>query len=232
MINDEIRSRLFELQDVKYRDFQKKLIPTVNAETVIGVRLPELRKLAKELSRRGDHTEFLSALPHFYYDENQLHALIINEIKDFSACIKEVERFLPYIDNWAVCDSLLPKCFKKHKTELKELIYKWLDSGKTYSVRFGTGMLMRLFLDGDFKPEYAERVAKIRSEEYYVNMMTAWYFATALAKQYEAVISFIENKQLDTRTHNKAIQKASESYRVPPERKVYLKTLKRTSKIK
>ncbi len=225
MKQQTIQARLFELQDIKYRDFQKKLIPTVNQET-IGVRTPELRRLAKELIKSEDYAEFLGALPHRFFDENQLHAFMISEIKDYSLCIKEVNRFLPYVNNWATCDQLSPKAFKKHKTELLGEIDKWLKSDKTYTVRFAIGMLMQHFLDGDFDPSYPERVAKIKSEEYYVNMMRAWYFATALAKQYDAALPYIEQRSLDRWTHNKTIQKAVESYRITPEQKEYLRSFK------
>ena len=170
--------------------------------------------------------EFLHSVPHKYFDENQLHAFILAEIKDFGVCLEEVKSFLPYIDNWATCDQLSPKVFKKYCKELLTHIKEWIRSDKTYTVRFGIGMLMEHFLDEDFTPAYPEMVAEIRSEEYYINMMTAWYFATALAKQYEQVIPFIENKKLDDWTHNKAIQKAVESYRITDDQKVYLKGLK------
>ena len=226
MINDVIKERLFELRDIEYGEFQKKLIPTVNPDTVIGVRLPEIKKLAKELYKNEDIGDFLNTLPHKYYDENQLHAFLISLEKDFGKAVYEVENFLPYVDNWAVCDSLSPKAFKKHKIELLTYIRFWIESGETYAVRFGVKMLMSLYLDDDFSPEYPEIVATLRSEESYVNMMIAWYFATALAKQYDSVISYIENRLLDTWTHNKAIQKCVESRRITPEQKEYLKTLK------
>ena len=222
----EIQNRLFELQDEKYRNFQYKLIPTVEPDSIIGVRTPELRKFAKELVKSDCCAEFLDNLPHKYFDENQLHAFIVSEIKDFSACINDVNRFLPYVDNWATCDQLSPKVFKKHKKELFTSIKKWISSTKTYTIRFGIGMLMQHFLDEDFDTDYPEMVASIRSGEYYINMMIAWYFATALAKQYDDIITFIENKRLDTWTHNKAIQKSVESYRITDEQKQYLKTLK------
>ena len=226
MITDEIRSELFKMQDEKYRDFNSKLIPTVDKESMIGVRTPELRKYAKQLVKREDVGEFLHSVPHKYFDENQLHAFILAEIKDFGVCLEEVKNFLPYIDNWATCDQLSPKVFKKYRKELLTHIKEWINSDKTYTVRFGIGMLMEHFLDEDFDLTYPEMVAEIRSEEYYINMMTAWYFATALAKQYEKVLPFIENKKLDTWTHNKAIQKAVESYRITDEQKTYLKGLK------
>ena len=226
MISEEIREELFRLRDEKYRDFQIKLIPTVGQDSVMGVRTPELRKLAKQAAKREDVKSFLHDLPHRYFEENQLHAFIISEFKDYWTCMEETERFLPYVDNWATCDQMSPKVFKKHRNELLERIEKWIRSGETYTVRFGTGMLMEHFLDGDYDPAYPEMAAGIRSEEYYVNMMTAWYFATALAKQYDTVIPFIEDKRLDAWTHNKAIQKALESYRIAPERKEYLRSLR------
>ena len=226
MIVDEIRNELFGMQDVKYRDFQAKLIPTVEPATVIGVRTPQLRKYAGVLLKRDDVQEFLNDLPHKYFDENQLHAFIISGIKDCGKCMSEVERFLPYVDNWATCDQMSPKVFKKHRSELLMKIKEWISSGETYTIRFGVGMLMEHFLDEDYDPAYPEMVSKVRSDEYYVNMMTAWYFATALAKQYESVLPFIEDKKLDAWTHNKAIQKAVESYRITDDQKSYLKSLK------
>lgn len=226
MLVDEIRKELFELQDQKYCEFQSKLIPTINPDTVIGVRTPELRKYARKLAKQEDITEFLNDLPHHYFDENQLHAFIVSERKDYEQCINEVCRFLPFVDNWATCDQMSPKVFKKHRQELLEYIKEWIGSGETYTIRFAIGMLMEHFLEEDFDPAYPELVAGVRTEEYYVNMMTAWYFATALAKQYEAVLPFIENHRLDTWTHNKAIQKSVESYRITAEQKEYLKSLK------
>jgi len=226
MITDEIRNKLFTLQDKKYRDFQSKLIPIVAIDNVIGVRTPELRKYAKELSKREDIKDFLNVLPHKYFDENQLHAFIVSEIKDFDLCIKEVCCFLPFVDNWATCDQMSPKIFKKHHSELLKYIKEWLSSDKTYVVRFAIGMLMEHFLNEDFDIAYPERITKIKSNEYYVNMMIAWYFATALAKQYNLVLPFIENKRLDSWTHNKTIQKAIESNRITDEQKAYLKKLK------
>ncbi len=236
-----IREELFGLQDMKYRDFQKKLIPTVNPESVIGVRTPELRKLAKQLAKMrqqesgsagqgpctADVETFLKQLPHEYFDENQLHAFIISEDKNFERCVADVEAFLPYVDNWATCDQMSPKVFKKNRERLLLHVKNWLESEQTYTVRFAIGMLMEHFLGDDYDPEYPELVAKVRSEEYYVNMMIAWYFATALAKQYDAVIPYLEEQKLDVWTHNKTIQKARESYRITTDQKEYLKTLKR-----
>lgn len=226
MINGEIVKTLFEFQDEKYRDFQSALTPTENKTEFIGVRLPLIRSYAKEIIKRDDISDFLEALPHRYFEENQLHAAVISEIKDFRECINELNRFLPYVDNWSTCDTLIPKVFKKHKKELLEHIDIWLKSGETFTIRFGIKMLMSYYLDDDFELVYPEKVAEIRSEEYYVNMMIAWYFATALAKQYESVLPFIEDKKLDTWTHNKAIQKSVESRRISPEQKEYLKSLK------
>ena len=227
MTTEEIRERLFALQDTGYRDFQGKLIPTADPGSVIGVRTPDLRRLAKELVKQEDTGRFLDDLPHRYFDENQLHAFILSEMKDYRDCVECVNRFLPYVDNWATCDQMSPRVFGKHRQELLEEIRGWLRSDRTYTVRFGTGMLMEHFLDGDFRPEYLEMAAAVRTEEYYVSMMTAWYFATALAKQYEAALPYLEERRLDAQTHNRTIRKAVESYRIPPERKAYLKTLKR-----
>ena len=226
MITKIITEELFKLQDKKYRDFQSKLIPNVDSDSVIGVRTPELRKLAKKLVKEEDIGEFLNILPHKYFDENQLHAFILSERKDFDNCIEEVDKFLPFIDNWATCDQLSPKIFKKNKSILLEKIKKWIISSHTYTVRFGIGMLMQHYLGEDFDIKYPKIVAKVKSEEYYINMMIAWYFATALAKQYDKIIPFIEGKKLDKWTHNKTIQKAIESYRITPKQKAYLKSLK------
>ena len=222
----EIRDRLFSLQDLKYRELQVRILPNLEPESIIGVRTPELRQMAKELAVREEIGAFLKDLPHRYFGENQLHAFILSGMKDYTACLEALERFLPYVDNWATCDQMSPKVFRKHRNELLGSIRKWIASDQTYTVRFGIGMLMEHYLDADFDPAYPEMVAGVRSEEYYVNMMIAWYFATALAKQYDAVIPHIENRRLDPWTHNKAIQKAIESYRITPEQKEYLRTLK------
>lgn len=227
MIGEEIRRELFQLQDVKYRDFQSKLIPTVDAKSMIGVRTPQLRRMAKEWSKKERIGEFLDELPHAYFDENQLHAFLISEIKDYDICMARTEAFLPFVDNWATCDQMSPGVFRKHRTELLGAVRKWIGSDQTYVIRFGIKMLMEHFLDEAFEPEYPELVAGIKSEEYYVNMMIAWYFATALAKQYDGIIPYIEGNKLEAWTHNKAIQKAVESYRITPEQKTYLKGLKR-----
>lgn len=223
---EKIVKELFEMQDEKYRDFQSALIPGSDLEKVIGIRTPLLRKYAKNLPLE-DAKAFLLELPHEYFDENQLHAFIVSEIKDIDACIKEVNTFLPYVDNWATCDQMSPVIFKKHKDKLLVEVKRWIASSETYTVRFGIKMLMQHFLDEDFNIEYPEMVAKIQSEEYYVKMMIAWYFATALAKQYDSVIPFIEEGRLEKWTHNKAIQKSIESYRITTEQKKYLRTLKK-----
>lgn len=222
-----IKEELFVLQDVSYGDFQAKLVPNIPRDLFIGVRVPEVRKLAKKLAREPEASEFLSDLPHKYYDENILHGLLLSEIKDYEACIAAIDRFLPYVDNWAVCDILSPKIFKKHKAELMEKIKEWSASDKTYTCRFGIEMLMSHFLDEDFQPEYLEIPASVHHEEYYVRMMIAWFFATALAKQWDTTINIIEDHRLDTWTHNKTIQKARESRRLTPKEKEYLKSLKR-----
>ena len=222
-----ITEQLLSMQDEAYKQFHCKLMPTVDSDTVIGVRVPMLRKLAKELYGTAEAEAFLSELPHKYYDENNLHAFLIAQIKDYNSCIAEVERFLPYINNWATCDGLSPKIFKKHLPELLEHIKVWLTSDETYTVRFAIGMLMQFYLDDAFDLQYSDMVAAVKSEEYYVNMMIAWYFATALAKQYDAVLPYLENHKLDIWTHNKTIQKAIESYRITDDQKKYLRGLKR-----
>ena len=226
MTRDEIIQELFRQQDKEYGIFQAKLIPTVEPDLIIGVRTPELRKMAKKLAKQEDTKEFLDTLPHHYFEENQLHAFIISEERDFDRCVTRMEQFLPFIDNWATCDQTAPKAFKKHTDELLFYIRKWITSEHTYTVRYAIGMLMRLYLDEGFKPEYLDMVAAVRSEEYYVKMMVAWYFATALAKQYDAAIPFIEERKLESWTHNKTIQKSVESYRIDAEQKTYLKSLK------
>ena len=221
-----IQEYLFSEQDTSYQQFQSKIIPNVDQETIIGVRTPQLRDYAKKLAKDENIDEFITSLPHTYYEENMLHAFIIENIKDYDKAIKAVETFLPYVDNWATCDMMSPKIFKKHTTELYQKIDEWLQSDQTYTIRFGIGMLMKYFLDDHFKPEILEKVAAIKSEEYYINMMIAWFFATALVKQEEATLPYITQHKLDTWTHNKAIQKALESYRIDNDLKEYLKSLK------
>ena len=226
MIREEIREKLFGLADPGYRDFSSKLIPTADPGRFMGVRTPALRKYAKELARREDIGEFLHSLPHGYFDEDQLHAFILSELKDAERCFDEVSAFLQYVDNWATCDQMSPKIFKKHRGELLEHVREWIGSDRTYTVRFAIGMLMEHFLDEDFDPGYPEMVCAVRSEEYYVRMMQAWYFATALAKQYDRIIPYITERRLEPWTHNKTIQKAVESYRITPGQKEYLRSLR------
>jgi len=223
----KIQKELFSLQDKEYMKFSSKLTPNVPEDTIIGVRIPEIRKLAKKLVKNNEYEDFLKELPHKYYDENLLHGAIISENKDFENCIKLLDNFLPFIDNWAVCDTISPKIFKKHKKELIEKIKEWSQSDKTYTCRFGVEMLMTHFLDEDFKKEYLEMVANIHSEEYYVKMVVAWFFATALAKQWDYAVIYLENNRLDVWVHNKTIQKARESLRILEDKKGYLKGLKR-----
>ncbi len=222
-IADEIRSELFAMRDENYKNFHAKLIPTVNPELIIGVRTPELRRYAKALAKTPRGAEFIKLLPHKYYDENNLHAFILEEIKDFEIVLSETERFLPYIDNWATCDMFLPKAFRRNAERLLTKIGEWAASGRTYTVRYAVGLLMSFFLDSGFKREYLELAASAAGDEYYVNMMIAWYFATALAKQYSDAVVWIEEKRLPVWIHNKTIQKAVESSRIPPETKAYLR---------
>ena len=232
MKRNEIVAELFRLQDKEYARMQAKIIPTVSPDRIIGVRTPALRDFAKSLNKDQDIGEFLSYLPHQYFDEDQLHAFVISLERDFDKCIAEVDAFLPFIDNWATCDQLSPKAFKKEPEKLLPYIRIWIKSDKTYTVRFAIGLLMQHFLDDHFDLKYADEVAGIRSEEYYIKMMIAWYFATALAKQYELVLPYLKDKRLDDWVHNKTIQKSIESYRITDEQKAYLRTLKvRQSKL-
>ena len=226
MRSDAIFQRLSELSDPTYRDFHAGLIPNISPETILGVRVPALRKLARELRGSAEAQEFMAALPHEYYDENCLHGLLINDRKDFGATVSALDAFLPYVDNWAVCDLISPRSFKSRPPELAAHVRRWLESSHSYTVRFGIGVLMSFYLDEGFEPAQLEAVAERCCEEYYVNMMVAWYFATALAKQPEAALPYIENRRLSRWTHNKAIQKSIESRRIPDETKAYLKTLR------
>ena len=223
----EIIELLTASRDEGYAEFQRKLIPNIPPNSLIGVRTPALRKMAREVAKSDLCGLFLAELPHAYFDENQLHAFIISQMKDFGGCVAALEEFLPFIDNWATCDQTSPTVFKKHAEELLPLIQKWLCSEQVYTKRFAIGMLMQHFLDERFEPRFLEMVTSIRSEEYYVNMEIAWYMATALAKQWEAAVPFIENGVMDKWTHNRTIQKARESYRITDEQKEYLKQLKK-----
>ena len=222
----DLQKRLFKMQDLKYRDFHSKLMPNVPYDAVIGVRVPELRKFSKEFAKTEESRAFIKQLPHKYYEENNIHAFVLEQIRDYDTAIMETEKFLPYIDNWATCDMFLPKAFKRNTDKLILKINEWIKSDDTYTVRYAIGLLLKLYLDEGFRAEYLQTVAAVRSDEYYVNMMIAWYFATALAKQYDVTISYIIEKRLDTWTHNKAIQKAIESNRISKETKEYLKGFK------
>lgn len=222
-----LKENLFAMQDLAYREFIYPLVPTVPPERIIGIRTPLLRKLAKEVKKSPEIKQFLQRLPHRYYEEDCLQAFLIEQIRDYSDCIEALNAFLPYVDNWAVCDSMSPKVLGKHRQELLQEIVLWLKSTHTYTIRFGIKMLMTWYLDDAFAPEYPQLVSSVISEEYYVNMMIAWYFATALAKQYEAVLPFLQENRLSKWVHNKTIQKAVESYRITSEQKTYLRTLRR-----
>lgn len=225
MLTEDIRKKLFENRDEKFQSFQARLIPNIPGESIIGVRTPLLRKMAKRLYAEGAE-DFLADVPHKYFEENQLHFFILSHSKDYDSCVSRVEEFLPYVDNWATCDQGSFPIFAKHKEQILEKIKVWIGSEHTYTVRFAVKLLMQFFLDGDFKDEYAEMAAGVRHEDYYVKMMVAWYFATALAKQYDRIIPFFEERRLDPTVHRMAIQKAVESYRISDEKTSYLKYLK------
>ena len=226
-IKEEIREKLLSLADEKYRDFHSALMPETEKEKIIGVRAPVIKKLAKEYFSRPDINEFLSDLPHRYYEENNLHSFIICLIKDYDKCLSEFTKFIPFIDNWATCDSSKPKVFLKNSDKIYPEIKKWLSSEDIYAVRVGIVTLMdKVFLEDNFRKEHTDLISSLETDEYYIHMAVAWYFATALAKQYDTVIPYIENKILDRKTHNKTIQKSIESYRISDEKKAYLRTLK------
>lgn len=221
-----VYERLAVCGNEQYRDFQSKLVPNISTEIILGVKTPDMRKIAKEINGTKEAEEFLADLPHQYYEENLVHFFVIEMIKDFDECVKAVETFLPYVDCWPVCDQSSPKVFTKNHAKLLPLIQKWIRSEHVYTVRFGIRMLMNEFLGDDFKPEYLEWVASVEGEDYYIKMMVAWYFATALAKKYDESVVFIEEHRLEPWTHKKAIQKAIESYRVSDEHKEHLKSLR------
>lgn len=223
---NNLQKELLKISDAGYAKFQSKLTLGIEPELFLGVRVPVLRKFAKSYIKTKESKIFLNELPHKYYDENMLHALLISEIKDFDQIIFNLNKFLPYVDNWAVCDIMSPKALKKHKTKLIESIEQWIKSKETYTCRFGIEMLMSFYLDDDFNESYLKLVSKVKSNEYYVNMMVAWFFATALAKKWDATIPYIESNCLDRWTHNKTIQKAIESYRISDDQKQYLRRLK------
>ena len=222
--NNDILKTLYALQDAVYRDFNSGLIPNLPRDSFIGVRTPQLRKLAKDITKSGMADEFLAQLPHKYFEENQLHAFILSYMHEFDIVIREIRRFLPYVDNWATCDQLSPMVFKKHKDDLLKYVYKWVKSKHTYTARFGIKMLMQYWLDDDFDEKYVDIVANIKSDDYYVNMMRAWYFATGLAKQYERILPYLH--RLDDWTRKRTIQKSLESYRVSDKHKEELRLLK------
>lgn len=222
----DIKKELFKLKDEEYKNFHKKLIPTVDENTIIGVRTPQLRKFSKEIFKSGECKEFLNTLPHEYYEENNLHAFLIEQFKDYNKVIEETKRFLPFIDNWATCDMFRPKIYKNHTNELINEITLFIRSDKTYTVRYGIGLLHSFYLDGKFSPEYLKMISHIKSDEYYINMMIAWYFQTALVKQYEHALPYIEEKRLDKWVHNKIIQKCVESFKIDDKIKEYLKKLR------
>lgn len=226
---NRILSRLFSLQDQEYGDFQARLMPGISRERIIGVRTPDLRRLARELAGTDEARQFLQEEVHSYYEENNLHGILISGIRDYKDCVAQLERFLPQVDNWATCDLIRPAVVKKRLPEFLKEIRRWLCSDHTYTIRFAAEMLMCYYLDEEFEPEYLELVCGLHSEEYYVKMMIAWYFATALAKQYEKALPFLEEQRLDAWTHNKTIQKSVESFRIKPEQKEYLKRLRRPS---
>ena len=223
---NSIQKKLLEMQDIEYKNFHSKLMPTIDDERIIGIRVPALRKFAKTLFKQDIKNSFMNNLPHYYYEENNIHAFLIERIDDFDEALEETNKFLPYIDNWATCDMFSPKVFGKNKERLIEEIKKWLSSSEPYTIRYAIGMLMRYFLDEDFKSEYAQWVAAVKSDEYYVKMMKAWYFATALAKQYDIAVTYISNHVLDETEHRMTIQKAIESLRISDTRKQILKKYK------
>lgn len=222
----ELHQNLFSMQDIKYRDFHSKLMPTVDKSKVIGIRIPVLRKFASAFAKTSDAEVFLRILPHTYYEEDNLHAFLIEKTNDFDLAVKQLDAFLPYVDNWATCDMMNPKSLGNNLEKLERVVLKWVNDHKTYTIRYGIGMLMRYFLDENFDTKYLDIVCGIHSDEYYVNMMKAWFFATALSKQYDKTIPYMEDKRLDVITHNMAVRKALESFRIPKVRKEYIKTLK------
>lgn len=221
-----IQEKLFELQDLKYRDFHSKLMPTVCKDKIIGVRVPQLRKLAKELNKSELKTDFLNTLPHEYYEEDNLHGFLIEQIKDFNDCVSALDNFLLYVDNWATCDMMTPKVLSINPEKLYEKIDGWAKSKHTYTVRFAIVILMKFFMDEHLDKKHLNLLLSIKSDEYYINMAIAWYLATALSSRWDLVIPYIENQKFSKWVHNKAIQKANESYRITKDQKEYLKTLK------
>ncbi len=224
---NNIQKKLFEMQDLEYKKFHSKLMPTVNPDRIIGIRVPMLRRFVKDFSKTSQANEFIKKLPHQYYEEDNLHAFIIEQIKDYDSAVSELNRFLPFVNNWATCDMMTPKVFEKNTDKLIRQVNIWISSEHTYTVRFAVNMLMKFYLEENFRTEYLQTVAEIKSDEYYIKMVQAWYFATALAKQWDSAVKIIEENRLNLWTHNKTIQKSVESYRITPEQKEYLKKLKR-----
>lgn len=224
--NTLVSDKLISLADEEYKNFHSKLIPGISEEKILGVRIPAIRKLAKELKAQEISVKFIDSLPHYYYEENNLHAFLIEQITDIDSALEETEKFLPYIDNWATCDSFFPKIFKKHTDILEKKALKWIKSEHCYIVRYGIGIFMRMFLDEHFDMKYPRLISEIKSDEYYVNMMIAWYFTTALSKRYDECLRFIKEKKLDKWIHNKIISKCNDSFRITAEQKSYLKSLR------
>lgn len=224
---DGLREKLFELRDENYKKFSAKLLPTVEEEKIIGIRTPELYKFVKKFFQDNDAENFLNDLPHKYFEENSIHAILICEMKNYAECLQAVKKFLPFIDNWGTCDSLVPKIFAKHTTELEGEIKSWLASNEIYTVRFAISMLMKFYLGKNFDEKYLRWVSEVELKDYYVEMMAAWFFAEALIKQYDAAIVFLEKNLLSASIRKKTIQKAVDSRRISAEKKIYLKTLRK-----
>ena len=218
--------RLMKEKDDRYREFQVKLVPNISPETIVGIRTPQLRTIAKEIYESKNRDEFLKDLPHKYYEENLIHFFVLSMFKDFEQCVQAVEVFLPFVDCWPVSDQATPKSFRKNHQKLLPYIRKWIASDHIYTARFGLRMLMNEYLGEDFREEYLELAASKRGEDYYLKMMIAWFFATALAKRYDETITYFEDRRLDEWVHRKAIQKATESFRVTDAHKEYLKSLR------
>ncbi len=223
---NQVYEMLLKVKDDNYKEFQSKLVPNISKESILGVRTPEMREIAKEVFNSSFKDEFLNDIPHKYYEENIIHMFVVSLIKDFDECINELDKFLKYVDCWPVSDQASPKCFKKNHDKLLPVVKRWISSSHIYTSRFGMRTLMNEYLDKDFKEEYLELVSNVKGDDYYLKMMQAWYFATALAKQYDSTIKYIENHKLDDWVHKKSIQKAIESFRVSDEHKEYLKTLR------
>lgn len=226
MIEKQIQNQLFSLADEAYKAFQQKLMPSVDPDTVIGIRTPELRRFAAKFAQTEEAKDFMANLPHTYYEENNLHAFLIEKITDFESAVTELNRFLPYVDNWATCDMMSPKIFSANKEKLLPVIERWISSSHTYMIRYGIVMIMKYFLDGEFSPRHLQKVADISSNEYYIEMAQAWYFAEALVKQYDHALPYLQKEWLSPFVHSKTISKACDSFRISDEKKKFLKTLR------